>query len=123
MCLGALLHSFRRWALVSNRRWASAILAQASSALTGGVAVNTGVETGTVAYTAGSDDESGPVELETSGYFDGKLLMHLNNGDKLEILHQDAGVWAVGDAVRRPMAMHNALTSAPWFFPALLVNG
>ncbi len=125
VCLGALLAfmpalGFSQQLVAAD---ASAILAQASSALTGGVPVSSAIETGTVAYTAGSDDENGPVELETSGYFDSKLLMHLNNGDKLEILHQDAGVWAGSDAVRRPLAMHNALTSAPWFFPALLVNG
>lgn len=102
---------------------AATILAKASAALTGGAPVTTAVQTGTVAYSAGSDEETGPVELETADYFDSKLLMHLSGGDRLEILHQNAGAWAGADAVRHAQAMHNALTSAPWFFPALLVNG
>jgi len=122
VCLGAIISCGISFGQQGSAADASSILTQASAAL-GSAGVSGVVLHGTAIYTAGSDEEGGPAELESSGYFDSKVLLHMNNGDRLEILHHDSGVWAGSDAARHPLAAHNAMISAPWFFPALIVNG
>jgi hypothetical protein len=102
---------------------ALAILTNANAALNGTAPVSRAILTGAAAYTAGSDEETGDVTLEASGYFDSKLLMHLSGGTRQEIQRQWGGAWAGTDAAQHQAAFHNSLTSAVWFFPNLVIEG
>lgn len=98
-------------------------LASANAALTGGAPVTGAVLTGTVSYFAGSDEETGAVTLEASGFFDSKLTLRLSGGDRTEIQQPWSGAWAGADGVQHSWPLHNSLASSAWFFPALLVEG
>ncbi len=98
------------------------VLAKASVALSSSTAVAGQIIAGSATYTAGSDTDSGHIEMKASGLFDARVEIHLSKGDQTEISHADAGVWSGPDGNKHPQPLHNSMVSAAWFSPALVVN-
>jgi len=95
------------------------VASQAVSALTPTVSLNDVSLQGTVAYTAGSDEETGVVTLAARGNSQSRMVLNLPGGQRQEIRNGPAGVWIGPDGEPHAMAVHNCWTEAPWFFPAL----
>jgi hypothetical protein len=99
----------------------SAILTKATSAL--GASAITGIAmTGVVTYSAGSDQDSGPIQMQAIGLFDAAVYMNLSSGKRAEISHRDTGAWAGPDGVSHSIPFHNSLTIPGWFSPSLIVH-
>ena len=100
-------------------RQALVVAGQALSALTPSVNVNDIALQGTVAYTAGSDEETGVVTLEARGNAQTHIVLSLPGGQRQEVRNGPAGYWTGPEGQQHPMAVHNCWPDAPWFFPAL----
>lgn len=100
-------------------RQALVVAGQALNALTPSINVNDIALQGTVAYTAGSDEETGVVTLEARGNAQSHIVLSLPGGQRQELRNGPAGVWAGPHGERYPMAIHNCWTDAPWFYPGL----
>jgi hypothetical protein len=95
-------------------------LAQASlSALAGTTTITDLTLSGSAAYTAGSDEETGAVSLLASGNLDSRVTLSLTDGQRTEIRNGPAGDWIGTDAVEHSMALHNCWPDADWFYPGL----
>ncbi|HXA76627.1 MAG TPA: hypothetical protein VNV41_05790 [Candidatus Acidoferrales bacterium] len=112
-------------------------------ALAGSANVNDVTLTGTANRIAGSDNESGTVKLEAMAGGYSKVTLGLPSGPYMEIRNpsgtplpsgtsagvpspatgpQPVGAWSGADGVLHGMAVHNLLTDATWFFPALTLG-
>jgi hypothetical protein len=105
---------------------AVALGSQAMSALTGSVQVSDVTLTGTATRTAGSDIESGSVSLKALGSGQARLDLTVAGGTRSEIRNLDSnsapqGSWIALDGSVHTMPIHNCVTDAAWFFPALSV--
>jgi len=98
---------------------AVAVVSQSLSALAGSTALGDLTLQGSVAYTAGSDQESGAVTLLASGNRLSNLALNLSGGARNEIRNGPAGLWSGPDGVQYPMALHNCWPDADWFYPGL----
>ena len=99
------------------------LLSRAVNVLTQGVAINSVTLMGTVTQTTGDDIDTGSATLEALGGIASRVSLALTNGPQVEIISQSqgapAGQWSGTDSSVHPMALHNCLTPASWFFPAL----
>jgi hypothetical protein len=95
------------------------VASQAVGALAPTVSLNDVALQGTVAYTAGSDEETGVITLEARGNGQSRMVLNLPGGQRQEIRNGPTGVWIGPDGEPHAMAIHNCWTDAPWFFPAL----
>jgi hypothetical protein len=102
---------------------ALALAAQSVAALTGGSAISDTTLNGTVTRIAGSDQEIGTVTLLAKGSSESRADLNLSGGTRSEIRNSITGVnrgnWIGTNGVVHPVALHNCLTDASWFFPAL----
>jgi hypothetical protein len=94
-------------------------------ALSGNIQISDVTLTGTATRTAGSDVESGNFTLKGLGTTDSRLDLNLSSGLNSEIRNQASGApqgfFIKASASASPLAQHNCMTSAVWFFPALSV--
>ncbi|HXX43308.1 MAG TPA: hypothetical protein VEJ38_01170 [Candidatus Acidoferrales bacterium] len=121
---------------------AVALVQKALTALTGGASISDVTLTGTAERIAGSDDETGTATLMATSAGDSKVALGFPSGDRTEIRNHSAvplpggfpalppnlqvtpvaqatGSWSGPDGTKHPIANHNAMTDATWFFPAL----
>jgi hypothetical protein len=123
---------------------AVALVQRSLAALTGGVAITDVTLTGSAHRIAGSDDETGTATLEASAAGDSKVSLNFPSGARTEIrnhsslplpgslpsgapaeaaqMPQVVGAWVGPDGSIHPMAGHNVMTDAAWFFPALTLE-
>ncbi len=76
-----------------------------------------------VNYTAGSDVETGTAELEASGFDELLSVLTLPSGTQTLVRQGMAEALTGADGQVQIAALHNSLYPAPWFMPALLVQG
>ena len=88
-------------------------------ALTAGVAVNDVILQASVAYVAGSDQESGTATLTVSGNQQSLVQLNLTGGPRQEIRNGPAGAWSGPDGTLHSTATHNCWPDADWFYPGL----
>jgi len=105
---------------------AVALANQSFSALVGATTINDVTLTGTVVRTASSDEGTGTVTLKALGTSQARLDMNLSDGQRSEIRNLSStgsaqGLWVGPDRSAHSAAIHNTLTDAAWFFPALTV--
>ncbi|MGA7030850.1 MAG: hypothetical protein WBY24_19590, partial [Candidatus Acidiferrales bacterium] len=105
---------------------AVALATNALSALSGGHAISDVTLTGAGTRTAGSDVESGNVTLKALGAFQSRVDLVVSGGTRSDIFslsrsNAPQGFWVGNDETAHPMAEHNTLAGAVWFFPALSV--
>jgi hypothetical protein len=99
-------------------------LQKALSALTGGIAINDVTLTGNGQWISGSHSDSGSSTFIAMAPAYSKMLINLATGAIIETRNPDtgsgpSGIWSQGDGIPHPVANHNLLTDATWFFPAL----
>jgi hypothetical protein len=103
---------------------AVALAAQALAAL-GNAQVNDATLSGTVTRTVGPDVETGTLTLKARASVQSRIDLNLQDGTVSEIRTtasdgSPAGSW-ISNGTAHPMASHNCLTDAAWFFPRLSV--
>ena len=104
---------------------AVALTTSAIAALTGRAQISDVTLTGTATRTAGSDIETGAITLKALGTTDSRMDFVSSDGTRSEIRNSASGVpqgsWIGPDGASHPMAGHNCLTDAAWFFPTLTI--
>jgi len=100
-------------------------LRQALAAISGSTSLSDVTLTGSAHRIAGSDDETGTATLKAvSGA--SRIDLNLSSGPRTEIFNSSsgspAGTWSGPDAVSHPVAFHNLLTDAAWFFPLFPIS-
>jgi len=103
---------------------AVAFATQAYAALTGKTNISDVTLTATATRTAGSDVEAGTMTLKALGTGESRFDLNSNSGTRSEVrnLSNGAGGFWIGlDGVTHPVASHNCLTDASWFFPPLSI--
>jgi hypothetical protein len=112
--------------VVSKNSTAVKLLSAAVSALASGTSISDVTLTGTVTRTAGSDVETGSATLQALGGAESSVSLNLSNGQRTEIINQSQrspeGQYSGPDGALRPLALHNCLIPASWFFPALALQ-
>jgi len=102
---------------------AAAYAAQSVTAMTGGAMITDVTLTGTVSWTAGSDEENGTATLSASTTGESRMDLALSSGTRTEIRDASTGKplgkWIAQSGASGKFAAHNCLTDAVWFFPAL----
>ena len=102
---------------------AVALLSQAVNVLSQAVPVNSITLTATATRTAGSDVETGTATLEALSGEASRVSLALTDGQQSETINQSqaapGGQWSGTDGSVHPMALHNSMIPASWFFPAL----
>lgn len=105
---------------------AVSLLSAAVSVLANGTSINDATLTGTVTRTAGSDVETGSATLEVLGGVDSSVDLALANGLRTEVINQSqtspVGQYSGPDGTLHPLALHNCLIPASWFFPVLALQ-
>jgi len=107
---------------------AVALVNAAVAALNDNAAVEDLTLQATVAYVAGSDEESGTATLEAkaggpgNGGNKSKMALNLSDGPRLEVRNGRTGAWVGPDAVSHPMSAHNCWSEAAWFAPGLALQ-
>jgi hypothetical protein len=100
----------------------------AVAALDGGTTVVDMTLQATVAYVAGSDQESGTATLQAkvggpgNGGNKSKLALNLSGGQRQEIRNGPAGAWMGPDGTTHSMSTHNCWGEAAWFAPGLALQ-
>jgi hypothetical protein len=104
---------------------AVSLAAQALAALVGTVQISDVTLTGTATRTAGSDVETGTITLKALGTTNSRMDLAESGGTRSEIRTSASGfaqgTWIGLDGTSHPMAGHNCMTDAVWFFPAFSV--
>jgi hypothetical protein len=104
---------------------AIALATKSIAALTGTTQIADVTLTGTATRTAGSDVESGNVTFKALGTSSSRMDLVVSSGTRSEIRTSTSGApqgsWAAPDGSFNSMAVHNCLTDAAWFFPALTI--
>jgi hypothetical protein len=97
--------------------------AQSMSTLTGGSPTADATLSGTVTRIAGSDQQSGTITLLAKGFSESRADLNLSGGTRSEIRNANGnlndGNWIGPDGSVHEIALHNCITDASWFFPAL----
>jgi len=107
---------------------AVALLNAAVTALDNSTTVEDITLQATVAYVAGSDQESGTATLEAkvggagNGGNKSKMALNLSGGPRLELRNGTAGAWVGPDGVSHSMSVHNCWSEAGWFAPGLALQ-
>jgi hypothetical protein len=108
----------------SSSTQATQLLQQSLAALQGNTSLTDVTLSGTARRIAGSDDESGTGVLKAIAGA-GRVDLTLSTGQRGEVQNltatTPAGSWSGPDRVAHPMAFHNLLTEASWFFPAFAI--
>ncbi len=99
-------------------------LAQKSvAALTGGLPVGDVTLNASVISILGSDNETGTGTFTAKGLSESRVGLNLSGGTRSEVRNRanggPAGAWARNGGASTPFDVHNTLTDAAWFFPAL----
>jgi hypothetical protein len=102
---------------------AVAFAAKSVAAMTGGSAIADVTLSGNVTRIAGSDRQSGTATLTAKGFAESRVDLALSGGARSEVRNAsagpNAGKWLGSDGVVHTISLHNRLTDASWFFPAL----
>jgi hypothetical protein len=102
---------------------ALAYAAQSIAAIVGNVSISDVTLTGNVAWTAGSDSETGTATLLASGTGESRMNLVLPSGTRTEIRDASTGAslgqWINQNGTSGPFAPQNCWTDAVWFFPVL----
>lgn len=102
---------------------AIALATESIAALTGTIRITDVTLTGTAVRTSGSDIQTGNVTLKALGTSDSRIDLVLPDGTRTEIRTSPSGspegIWLASGGSVNSMAVHNCLTDAAWFFPAL----
>src|SRR5437867_3666491 len=101
---------------------AVALTGQAVSALNGTTSVTDVSVQATVAYTAGSDFETGTATLEGHVGNEARIVLSLSGGQRQEVRNGPAGNWSGSDGQVHSTATHNCWTDPTWFFPGLTLQ-
>lgn len=101
---------------------AVALITSALAALDLGTTVTDATLQATVAHTTGQDVLSGTATLEAKVGDESKAVLNLAGGQRQEIHSGTLGAWIGADGQQHFMAMHNCLTGATWFFPAITLE-
>ena len=98
------------------------ISAAALAAMTKGVSVSDVTLTGTATETAGATVNTGAATFKAKGYFEARTDFSASGDSIVRAVGSSGypvGSWTTGDGMSHPLAFHNALVDAAWFFPAL----
>lgn len=109
--------------LTSNPQ-AVSLANQALAALVGTAQVSDVTLTGTATRTADSDVETGNITLKALGYGDARLDLSSSSGTRSDVRNLSngpGGFWVGLDGTSHALALHNCMTDAAWFFPALSI--
>jgi len=102
---------------------ALALVAKSVAAMTGGQPLSGVTLNATAIWTSGSDNFSGPANLQATGTTDSRVDLTLKGFTRTEIRTTSGGMpsgsWIGASAKAQPFAQHNCWTDAAWFFPAL----
>ena len=101
---------------------ALALIASSLKALTGGTAVTDVTLQATVAFVAGSDQESGTAALTGKIGEESLTQLSLTSGPRQQVRNGLLGAWSGPDGVSHCMSTPNCFTDASWFFPALTLE-
>jgi hypothetical protein len=121
MCVGFFLVA-SSLSFAQSDPQALAFAAQSIAALTGGTTVTDATLTGTATRTVGSDVGNGPATFYAKGQYESRIDLNLSSGNRSEIrnsLSSPQGEWIGSDSTPHAFALHNCITDAAWFFPAL----
>jgi hypothetical protein len=103
----------------SGLNWAM----QATTALTGGISVNTVSLAGSVVVVSDGNQEPGTISLQSAGIMTSSLTISTSAGTLSESRLWDgflpSGQWTGVDGQPHTMAQQNCWTDGVWFFPAL----
>jgi hypothetical protein len=98
-------------------------LSQVLTTMTGGTPISDVTLSGTFQWTAGSEQHNGSITMTGLGTLKSRLDLIAGEWRISEIrsdeLQNGSGVWMDASRNIRPIAVHNALTDATWFFPPL----
>jgi hypothetical protein len=102
---------------------ALSLATQSVAAMTGPSAITDVTLTGSVTRILGSDQQTGTAKLIAKGFGESRIDLTLSGGARSEIRNAsgrpNVGNWLGADGVAHPIAAHNCLADASWFFPAL----
>ena len=114
------------WPLQSTPSVASPLLQAALAALSPRVAITDITVSGSVEYTAGSDDETGTFAIKALAPGASQISLSLPSGQRTEILNRSAnppvGSWTGPDGTSHPIAYHNILGEPVWICPFVTIN-
>jgi hypothetical protein len=103
------------------------LLQQAVGAVVGNKVVSDVTLNGTATRVAGSENDSGDIELEAMA--SGQSLLNFTYGSgklgevrSISSSGSPVGSWTGPDGKTHPMSYHNLLTDSSWFFPALTLG-
>lgn len=99
---------------------------QSLKAITGGMSIANAAIQGTVAFTAGSDQESGTASLEAAAGYQSRITLSLGGGQRTVVRNGSSGPprgkSAGADGTWQAMALHNCWVDPTWFFPAISIQ-
>jgi len=102
---------------------AIALATKAIAVMTNSVAINDVTLTATISVADGPDTVTGTATLTASGKGESRIDLMLPAGTRSEIRDASTGIllgkWIASDGTFGKIALHNCLTDAVWFFPAL----
>ena len=101
---------------------ALSLLSQSLAAMTKGPAIQDIKLQAQVTRTAGSETDTGSAVLQAGAYDKSNINFVFSSGPRSEIRNGTGGLWSGADAQSHAIAMHNALTAAAWFSPALVIQ-
>jgi hypothetical protein len=105
---------------------ATTLLAQSLASLTGQAALSDVTLSGTARRIAGSDDDTGTVVFKALASGAGRTDLSLSSGQRSEVCNLSSatptGSWSGPDGISHPIAFHNLLTEAVWFYPAFAIS-
>jgi hypothetical protein len=129
---------------ISSDPQAVSLIQRSLAVLSAGAPVADVTLSGTVRRIVGSDDETGTANLEATALGDSRVDLALPSGNRSEVRNhsaiplpgslpsnlptsvtqvaQAAGTWSGPDGTTHPVANHNAVTDASWFFPVVLIT-
>ncbi len=101
---------------------AVALISQSLNAISGSVPLTDITLQGAVTLTAGADTETGSISLQATSRDESRVMLDLSTGQRQQIRFGQQGIWEGSDGQAHAMALHNCLTDAAWFFPALTLK-
>lgn len=104
----------------------TAILRSSLAAQSGPLSIQDAVLNGTAERIIGADDQTAPIQLKATASGLARSDMNLAAGTLTEIRQAmssgTSGVWSNGDGQSHPIAGHNLLTDAAWYFPLFVIQ-
>jgi hypothetical protein len=125
MALAAVTATGQTTATAARDPQALSLLGQSLAAMTKGRPIQDIKLQAQVTRIAGSETDTGSAVLQAGAYDKSNINLACSSGQRSEIRNGIGGLWSAASAAddqNHPIAMHNALTAAAWFSPALVIQ-